>query len=83
MIGHQDFFFFVPALILSIITPLNLPSSSVSLSYFYLAVPMRVYLGKCSCMNSPFPIAILKDTCFFSDSATTSAQCVFGAKNYK
>ena len=37
---------FVPALLLSILTPLFLPSSSVSLSYFVLAVPMRECLGK-------------------------------------
>ena len=40
-----------------------LPSSSVSLSNFYLAVPMRGCLGKHSCMSSPFPIAILNGTC--------------------
>ena len=34
---------FVPALLLSILTPLLLPTSSVSLSYFVLAVPMRVF----------------------------------------
>ena len=32
---------FMPALLLSILTPLFLPSSSISLSYFDLAVPMR------------------------------------------
>ena len=36
-----------------------LPASSVPLSYFNLAVPMRGCLGKHSCMSSPFPIAIL------------------------
>ena len=74
-------FFFVPALLLSILTPLFLPSSSVSLSYFVLAVPVRECLGKHSCMSSPFPIAVLSGTCLFSYSATTSAQCVFGSKN--
>ena len=74
-------FFFVLALLLSILTPLFLPSSFVSLSYFVLAVPMRECLGKHSCMSSPFPIAILNGNCFFPDSATTSAQCVFGVKN--
>ena len=59
-------FFFVPALLLSILTPLFLPSSSVSLSYFVLAVPMRECLGKHLCMSSPFPITILNSTCFFS-----------------
>ena len=33
------------------------------LSCFYLAVPMRGCLGKHSCMSSPFPIAILNETC--------------------
>ena len=33
MIGCRDLFFFVPALLLSILTPLSLPSSSVSLSH--------------------------------------------------
>ena len=57
--------FFVSALLLSILTPFFLPSSSVSLSYFVLAVPMSECLGKQSCMRSPFPIAILNGTCFF------------------
>ena len=64
MIGRQDFFFFVPAFLLSILTRLFLPSS-VSLSYFILAVPMRECLGQHSCMSSTFPIAILNGTCFF------------------
>ena len=46
-------------------SPLFLSSSSVSLSYFILAVPMRECLGKHSCMSSPFPIAILNGTFFF------------------
>ena len=37
---------FVPALLLSAVTPLFLPSSFFSLSYFVLAVPMRECLGK-------------------------------------
>ena len=64
MIGRQDFSFFVPALLLSILTYL-IPSSSVSLAYSVLAVPMRECLGKHSCMSSPFPLAILNGTCFF------------------
>ena len=55
-------FIFGPVLLLSILTPLFLPSSSVSLSYFVLAVPMREWLGKHSCMSSLFPIAILNGT---------------------
>ena len=56
---------FVPAVLFSILTPLFCPSSSVSLSYFILAVPMRKCLGKHSCMSSPFPVAILNGTCSF------------------
>ena len=59
MIGPRDIFFFVSALLFSILTPLFLPPSSVSLSYFILAVPMRKCLGKHSCMSSPCPTAIL------------------------
>ena len=55
----------MPALPLSILTPLFLPSSSVSLSYFILAVLMHNCLGKHLCMSSPFPIAMLNGTCFF------------------
>ena len=55
----------MPDLLLSILTPLFLPSSSVSLSYFVLAVPMRECLGKHLCMSSQFPIAILIGACFF------------------
>ena len=57
---------FVPAVLFSILTPLFCPSSSVSLSYFILAVPMRECLGKHSCMSFPFPIAILNGTSFLS-----------------
>ena len=64
--GSQAFVtsFFVTALLLSMLTHLFL-SSSLSLSYFILAVPMRKCLGKHSCMRSQFPIAILNGTCFF------------------
>ena len=54
---------FVSAVLLSTFILLVLPSSSVSLSNFYLAVPMRGCLGKHSCMSSPFPITILNGTC--------------------
>ena len=81
MIGRQDLLFFVPALLLYILKPLFLPSSSVSLSYFVLAVPMRECLGKHSCMSSPFPLAILNATCFFSDSAATSDYVYSERKN--
>ena len=56
---------FVPAILFSILTPLFCLSSSVSLSYFILAVPMRECLGKHSCMSSQFPIAILNGTYSF------------------
>ena len=56
----------MPALLLSILTPLFLPSSSVSLYYFIHAVPIRECLGKHSCMSSPCPIAILNGTFIFS-----------------
>ena len=61
--------FFVPALLLSTLAPLFLSSSSVSLSYFILAVPMRECLGKHSCMSSTFPLAILNGTFFCSVKA--------------
>ena len=51
--------------LLSLLTHLSLPSSSVSLSHFIFAVPMRECLGKHSCMSSLFPIAVLYGT-FFS-----------------
>ena len=54
---------FVSAVLLSTFIILFLLSSSVSLSNFYLVVPMRGCLGKHSCMSSPFPIAILYGTC--------------------
>ena len=50
---------------LSILTPLFLPSSSVSLFYFILTVPMQECLGNRSCMSSAFPVAILNGSCFF------------------
>ena len=67
VIGRQDFFF-VPAFLLSILTPIFLPSSSVSLSYFILAVSMRECYGKHSRRSSPFPVAILNDTLFFRET---------------
>ena len=60
--------FFLPALLLSILTPLFLPSSSLSLSYFILAVPMRECLGKHSWMSSPCPIAILNGIFLFREA---------------
>ena len=59
---------FVPAVLFSILTPLFCVSSSVSLSYFVLAVPIRKCLGKHSCISSPFPIAILNGTFLFREA---------------
>ena len=57
---------FVPITLLpSILSPLFLPSSPVSLSYFILAVPIRECLRRHSCLSSQFPIAILYDTSSF------------------
>ena len=67
--------FFAPALLLSMLTALFLPSSSVSLSYFILAVPMRERLGKHSYMSSQFPIAILNGTSFFSLWCKSNKTC--------
>ena len=49
---------FVPALLLSILTPLFLPS----LSHFILAAFIRECLEKYSCISSPFPVAIPNGT---------------------
>ena len=46
--------FLVPAFVPSTLTLLFVPSSSVSLFYSILAVPMRECLGKHSCMSSTF-----------------------------
>ena len=53
----------MPALLLSMLTHLFL--SSLSLSYFILALPMLNCLGKHKCMSSSFPIVILNDTFLF------------------
>ena len=55
--------FFVSAVLPSTFILLFLLSSSVSLSYFNLAVPMRKCLGRHSCMSSPFSMVILNLTC--------------------
>ena len=53
VIGRRDFFFHARFASFQL-TPLFLPSSSVSLSYFILAVPMSKCLRKHSCVNSHF-----------------------------
>ena len=60
--------FFMTALLLSILAPLFLLFSSISLSYLNIAARMRECLGKHSCMSSSFPIAILNGTCFFCEA---------------
>ena len=55
---------FEPVFLLSIPAPF-FPSSSVSLSYFILAVPMRECLGKHACKSSPCPIVIMNGTFLF------------------
>ena len=48
-----------------ILISLFLPSHSVTLPYFILAVAMRECLGKHSYMSSSFHIVLLNDTTFF------------------
>ena len=64
VIGRHDFFS-MSTILHSLLTPLYVPASTVSVSYFILAVPMRKWLRKHACTSSPFPIAILNGTCFF------------------
>ena len=56
--GHH---FFLSAV--HICTLILSPSSSISMSYFILAVPLCKCLGNHSCMSSTFPVAILNGTC--------------------
>ena len=69
MIGHWDFFFFVPALLLFILMPLFLPSSSVYLCYFILAVPMHKSFS-ISCSHTEW------DLIFFAKQHGQNAQRV-------
>ena len=73
-------FIFVPALLLAILTPLFLPSSSVSLSYFVRAFLMRECSGKHSRMSSPFPIAMLNGTFFFRKWIYKCTMCIRSEK---
>ena len=61
-LGHWDIFFMLFT-VLSTFTISFSPSSSFSMSYFILAIPMHMCLRKHSCMSSTFPIAILNGTC--------------------
>ena len=63
MLDLRDFFFFVPVL-LSIITPLFVPSSFVCLTYFIFAIPMRVF-WQILVHEFPFSVSILNGNCFF------------------
>ena len=57
---------FMPTLFFSTLMSLFLPSSSVSISYFILAVPMHECLGKHSRMSSPFLMPILNGNLLLS-----------------
>ena len=59
VIGRWNLFVFAPALILSILLPLFLHSSSVSLSYFIFAVPILECLGKTLVYEFPNPYRML------------------------
>ena len=59
----QDFFFFVPTLLLSILTHVTIFVCFIIL--FHSCCSHARVFGKHSCISSPFPIAILNDTCFF------------------
>ena len=58
VVGLTGLTFSVTALLLSIFTLVFLLSSSVSLSFYILAVPMRECSWEQSCMSSSFPIAM-------------------------
>ena len=73
-------FFFMPALLLSILSFISLPTSFVSLAYFILAVAMRERLGKHSCMSSTFPIVILNGTSFFRKCNYKCIMCIRSEK---
>ena len=70
----MTFFFFVPASLLFILALFFLRCSSVSLSYSILAVPMREYLEKHSCISSSFPTTILKGTFFFHETTGSKSR---------
>ena len=63
-VGSRDFFFFVPALLLSILTPLFLPDSSVCLSYIILAVS-SASVWENTGHESILLITLLVGNCFF------------------
>ena len=59
VIGRRNLFVFALALILSILIPLFLRSSSVSLSYFIFAVPILECLGKTLVYEFPISYRML------------------------
>ena len=72
--------FFVPALVFSILRPLFLTSSFVSLSYFILVVHMHECLGKHSCMSFSFAIAILNAAFLFRSVRATNTSKLSATK---
>ena len=72
--------FFFRALFTFFYTHVFFQPSSVSLSYFILAVPMRECLGNHSCMSSLFPVAIPNGTSFFSTVQLHVNKKQFGAR---
>ena len=58
-----------------LLTPLFLSSSSVFLSYFVLAIPMRECLGKHSCMSSPISYSHTEWYTFFFSPGEISCLC--------
>ena len=69
----------MPVLLLSILTPL-LPSSSVSLYFFILAVAHARVFGKTLVHEFHMSYGHTEWYLLFSNCATTSANFVFGAK---
>ena len=75
MIGRRDFFLSCRLYFFHThATPLFLSSSSVSLAYLILAIPMREFLGKHSCMSFPICYIAMNGAFFFS---------LFGARETK
>ena len=86
LLGQRDFFLSCPACFFH--TPHTHPppfllSSSVSVSYFILAVPMSECLEKHWCMSSPYPVAILNGTFFFHETTLSKrSKCRQSKTNY-
>ena len=77
-VAGQDLFL-VSSVLLSAFFLLFLSSSSVSLSYFNLAVPMRKYSREYSCTSSLFSIAILNGICSVRSSIRVKTFCTWSA----